>query len=229
MKCIIIDDDELTLMEIESMVKKTSFLKLLKTCTDPLEAFDLIIREKPDLIFLDVMMPQMSGLDLMKALHKNKPQVILMTLNKEYAVDAFDYNVTDFLTKPVAEERFRKAVFKARNRHESESNSQQADDYIFTKIKSQLVKIKTDDILYLEASGDYLLVKTPLQQYTVHSTLKSVLDKLSARNFMRIHNSYAVRLDKIERIEDNLICIAQKLIPVSRNYKDELLQRLNLI
>jgi two-component system LytT family response regulator len=115
MNCIIVDDDDITLMEVEMLVNKTPGLKLMKTFSNPVEAFDYIISNKPDLIFLDIMMPQMSGFDLVRILRKDAPQIIFMTLKQDYAADAFDFEVTDFLAKPISESRFLKAVDKAKH------------------------------------------------------------------------------------------------------------------
>jgi DNA-binding LytR/AlgR family response regulator len=230
MNCIIVDDDEITLMEVESMVKKTPGLKLMQTFTNPVEAFNYIMSNKPDLIFLDIMMPQMSGLDLLKILQKDAPQIIFMTLKQDYASDAFDFEVTDFLAKPITQERFNKAVEKAKHIYESTKKPQVNEDYIFLKVKNNFVKIKLDDITYMESSQDYIIVHTTAQEkHTTLSTLKAMQDKLPPNDFIRVHNSYIVRLDKVSRIEDNSILIGEAIIPLSRMYKEELLGKLNKV
>jgi two-component system LytT family response regulator len=230
MNCIIVDDDELTLMEVESFVKRTPGLSLMQTFTNPVEAFNYIMTNKPDLIFLDIMMPQMSGLDLLKILQKDAPQIIFMTLKQDYASDAFDFEVTDFLAKPITQERFNRAVEKAKHIYESSKKVQVGDDYIFLKVKNNFVKIKLDDITYMESSQDYINVHTISQgNQTTLSTLKAMQDKLPPNDFIRVHNSFIVRLDKITRIEDNSILIGEAIIPLSRMYKEELLGRLNKV
>jgi len=228
MNCILIDDDPISRTEIEHLVKRTSSLNLVASCSSAMEGFNLIESQPVDLLFLDVMMPGMTGLDLMKVLPEHKVQVILMTVEKEYAVEAFNYDVVDFLVKPVSEERFLKAVSKARNNH---SNSQVRSnyEYVFVKVNSVLQKINTNDIFYIEAVGDYVAIHTSAQRFVVHSTMKSILDKLSATDFLRVHNSFIVRIDKIASIEDNSIVINKKLIPMSRTRKNELMEKLNLI
>jgi DNA-binding LytR/AlgR family response regulator len=230
MNCIIVDDDEITLMEVESMVKKASGLKLMETFTNPVEAFNYIMSNKPDLIFLDIMMPQMSGLDLLKILQKDAPQIIFMTLKQDYASDAFDFEVTDFLAKPITQDRFNKAVDKAKHIYESNKKPQVGEDFIFLKVKNNFVKISLEEITHMESAQDYITVHTTTQgKHTTLSTLKAMQDKLPPNDFIRVHNSYIVRLDKVTRIEDNSILIGDAIIPLSRMYKEELLGRLNKV
>jgi DNA-binding LytR/AlgR family response regulator len=230
MNCIIVDDDEITLLEVEALVKKTPGLKLMQTFSNPVEAFNFIMSNKPDLIFLDIMMPQMSGLDLLKILQKDAPQIIFMTLKQDYAADAFDFEVTDFLAKPIREDRFKKAVDKARHIYESTKKTPQSNEYIFLKVKSNFVKIKMEDIVYMESSQDYVTVyTTDNQKHSTLSTLRSMLDKLPPNDFIRVHNSYIVRLDKITRIEDNSILMGESIIPLSRMYREDLMARLNKV
>src|SRR4051812_48149903 len=133
MNCIIVDDDDLIRMEVEQMVKRIPFLNLIGKCSSALEGYEMISSERPDLVFLDVMMPGMSGLELMECLSKNMPQVILMTLKTEFALHAFDYEVTDFLAKPISEERLLRAATKAKLRYDEKIEMQEASEYIFIK------------------------------------------------------------------------------------------------
>jgi DNA-binding LytR/AlgR family response regulator len=230
MTCIIVDDDEVTLLEVEALVRKTKVLNLTGTFSNPVEAFNFIMTNKPDLIFLDIMMPQMSGLDLLKILQKDAPQIIFMTLKQDYAADAFDFEVTDFLSKPIAESRFNKAVEKAKHIYESSKGPDEGQEYIFLKVKSNFVKIRMEDIVYMEASQDYVNVHTVNnQKYTTLSTLRAMFDKLPPNDFVRVHNSYIVRLDKVNRIEDSSILMGDSIIPLSRMYKEDLMERLNKV
>jgi DNA-binding LytR/AlgR family response regulator len=215
---------------LESLLNKTQGLKLMQTFTNPVEAFNFIMTNKPDLIFLDIMMPQMSGLDLLKILQKDAPQIIFMTLKQDFASDAFDFEVTDFLAKPITEERFNKAVEKAKHIYESSKKPQVGDDYIFLKVKNNFVKLRLEDITYMESAQDYITVHTAnKEKHTTLSTLKAMQDKLPPTDFIRVHNSYIVRLDKVNRIEDNSILIGDAIIPLSRMYKEDLLGRLNKV
>jgi DNA-binding LytR/AlgR family response regulator len=230
MNCVIVDDDEITRMDLEHKVRQVSFLKLLASCSTAMEATDVILNEQVDLVILDVMLPGMDGLQLMKALDHERPQIILVSSDKKYAVDAFEYDVTDFLVKPVLNERFFKAVAKAKKVYETISGlSDHDDDSIFLKVNSKLVRIDTRDILFVEALADYVTVHTASGKYTVHSTMKGMEAALQEKNFFRAHNSYIIRLDKITSIEDSCMIISDKMIPISRSKMKGLLQRLKFL
>src|ERR1044071_6698018 len=173
MHCIIVDDDKISRAEIEQFVKKSVLLKLVATCSNAVEAFNIIESDHIDLLFLDVMMPDMNGLELMNALKDHKPQIILMTMEKNYAVDAFNYNVTDFLVKPVSEARFLQAVAKAKNVHDSSRQESNHQEQIFIKVNSNLVKLNAHDILYIEALENYVSIYTTTGKHTIRSTMKS--------------------------------------------------------
>ncbi len=227
MNCIIVDDDDITRMEVERLVNKTPFLKLVSRCSGAMEAYNIISEQHVDLIFLDVMMPEMSGLDLMKSFYKEHPQVILMTLNKDFALEAFDYNVTDFLMKPISEERFLKAITKAKRVYDNENKNGEPKSYIFAKVDNLLVRINTKDILYIEATGNYISVYTEKDRFVIYTTMKSILKKLSEKEFVRVHLSFIVRIDKISKVDGTTIIIDRKLIPVSRTYKEELNEKID--
>ena len=229
MNCLIVDDEELIRKIMETLISKTPFLKLIKSCSSAVEASQILMKEKIDLIFLDVEMPEMSGFDLIKIIPDPKPQIIMITSNREYAPDAFDFNVTDFIVKPINQERFLKAVAKAKKIADSNFASGLADHDIFVKVNSLLVKLNTRDILYIESLADYIIIHTDSARYTVHHTMKGIETKLPSGYFMRVHNSFIVRLDKIINIDENLIVIQDKLIPISRANKSELMNRLKVI
>lgn len=229
MQCLIVDDDKISRKEIEHFVKKSVFLKLVAKCSSAGEAFNIIQSNHIDLLFLDVMMPGMSGLELMNSLKDPKPQVILMTMEKEYAVDAFNYDVTDFLVKPVSEARFLQAVAKAKNLHDHNGKESNQQEHIFIKVNLNLVKLNAHDILYIEALENYVSICTAAGKHTIRSTMKSITDKLSPRDFVRVHHGYVVRIDKISGIEGSTIIINKNFIPFSRRYRDDLMSRLNLL
>lgn len=229
MKCLIVDDEELTRKIIGTLVSKTSFLQLVKSCSNAIEASQVLMEEKIDLIFLDVEMPEMNGWELMKIIPEPKPQIILITSNREYAKEAFDFNVTDFIVKPVTHERFLKAVSKAKKIADNNSTDSLSDHDIFLRVESLLIKVNTKNIIYIEALSDYVTVHTASDKYTVHSTMKGIETYLPSSLFMRVHNSFIVRLDKISNIDQNLIVINEKLIPISRANKSALMNRLNIV
>jgi DNA-binding LytR/AlgR family response regulator len=228
MNCIIIDDDNVTRTEVEHFIKAHPSLNLVASYPNAIQGFDGIAFEQIDLIFLDVMMPGMTGLELVNILPDDSLQVILMTTEKDYAVDAFNYSVTDFIVKPISLERFSKAVAKAEAIYNSRSGNTNLD-HIFVKVNSILVKINTDEILYIESLGDYISIHTPTSRFVVHSTMKSMMAKLSPADFIRVHNSFIVRVDRISVIEDNSVIINEKTIPLSRLRRNELMAQLNLL
>ena len=229
LRCIIVDDDELSRSILEDLVNDTDELDLIKSCEDPVEAFKIIKDEHIDLAFLDIEMPKMDGMEMLRNLNP-LPQIIFVTAHTEYAVESYEYDVTDFIQKPISAARFLKAVDKAINRFEEKrANITEKDKTIFIKTDSKLVQINTEDILYVEALGNYMRLYTTGGKYTILSTMKDIAAKLSSDDFVRVHRSFIVRLDKIETIEDQFIIIQEKQISIGKAYKDELNKRLNLL
>ena len=227
MRCIIVDDDELSRNIVEDLVAETD-LELVKSCSNAIEAFNILKSEEIDLVFLDVDMPNMSGIDLIKALDV-LPQIILITSHSEFAAESYEYNITDFIVKPISHARFLKAVEKAEHNLRVPTNSGPNNKTIFIKTDSRLVQVHTDNIYYIEALGNYVNVYTAQGRYTVLSTMKDIESKLSPPEVARVHRSFIVRVDKIESIEDNFIHIQDKNIPIGKNYKDSLLKSLNML
>ena len=226
-QCIIVDDDPMMVRVLESFVEKTDFLDLVATCSNPLEATPVLQENDIDLLLLDVEMPEMTGIEWLETLRK-KPQVILITSKDQYAVAAFEHDVVDYIVKPPQYPRFLKAVTKALE------NLTQTDDgkpknQLFVKVDSRLVKIEMSDILFVEAKADYVTIHTPEKRYTVYSTMKGIVGKLSQDDFIRVHRSYIINRNKIDSIEDNTLVIGEKLTPVGVTYKERLMDRLNLL
>src|SRR4051812_15632227 len=184
MNCLIVDDDDITRMEVEQMAKKVPFLNVTGTASNAIEALNFISSGKADLVFLDVMMPGVSGLELIECLNTFKPEIVLMTTEKKFAADAFSYDVTDFLAKPISEQRLMKAALKAKKKLESAKGNRPESDYIFIKVKSQLVRIVTNDIYYIESKKDHSYIHANSTTYEVHSTLKALKEKLPENGFM---------------------------------------------
>lgn len=230
MRCIIVDDEEMSRQIIGKFVEQTDFLENIGSFSNAIDASGVLRKEKVDVIFLDVEMPEMSGLDLIKIL-KEKPQIILISSEQKYAVEAFEYEVTDYILKPLNYARFLKAVEKA-NEKLSASQSHtpvHKDDSIFIKVDSRLVKLDKSDIIYIEALRDYVIVHTDNKKYTVFSTMKGIEKNLPNDEFTRVHRSYIIRIDKIQDIEDNTLVIKNKVIPIGPSYKAELMNKLNII
>lgn len=229
MKCLVVDDDELSRGIIEDLISDTSSLELVASCDDPIKAFNILKESKIDLLFLDIEMPKMDGISMLKALSP-LPQVILVTSHDEYAVESYEYDVTDFVKKPISTARFLKAVEKANKRFNTDvSLFTTKGETIFIKSDSKLVQINTHKIFWIEALGNYMRVITEDGKYTILSTMKDVANKLPSDEFVRVHRSFIVRLDKIESIEDNYIVINNNQINIGKAYKEGLSGKLNLL
>ena len=237
MNCLIVDDDLLSIKTVEACIAKTPFLNHIASCTNARDAIELLKDKKIDLIFLDVEMPETSGFELLEQL-KTVPQIILVTGKPEYAVDAFEYDVTDFLVKPFDFYRFTKAANRAKQNNEKSKDIQTDDneaEEFFIKKDSKFIRLKYNEIMFIEALADYIIIyvakdgndKT-LERHTILSTMKSIETKLPEDQFFRIHRSYIVRLDRIKSIEDNHVFMADRQLPVSRSNKEALLKKLNL-
>jgi DNA-binding LytR/AlgR family response regulator len=235
MDCIIVDDSKMARTAIKMLIAQVDFLRLKKECSSSLEGFNYLKSEPVDLVFLDVEMPGMTGMELIKNL-KKPPIIILVTSKKEYAVEAFELNVADYLIKPVTLQRFLVAVDRAKELHDNmdqKVEKVEVDDkdkgYIFVRSNSVLNKIRLSDILYIQALGDYVNIYVPGKRYMVHSTLKSMEEKLPPAKFYRLHRSYLIGLDHIDVIEEGTAYVDKHAIPIGEQYKKELLNRLNLL
>ena len=234
MNCIIIDDDQLSRKIIEEFVKKTDFLTLINSYSNALDAMSVFHGEDEiHLIFLDVEMPEMTGLEFLKSI-ENPPQIIIVSGQEKYALEAFEYDVVDYLLKPISLQRYYKSVNKAYKIFNEKNYIVEKNNQIFIKSKnSTLVNLKYDDILWIEALENYVIVSTFDNRYTIHFTMKSIANKLPSNIFKRVHRSYIVNVSQIGTIEDNTIVYktktGSKVIPIGKSYKDNLMSDLNLI
>jgi DNA-binding LytR/AlgR family response regulator len=231
MNCIIIDDDLMSRRIIEEFVNRTDQLNLLSSYENAVDAINAFNTEEDiDLIFLDIEMPEMSGIDFLETL-TNPPQIIIISSKDKYALDAFNYDVTDYLLKPISYSRFFKAVNKANVRFKNKVDPK--DDEIFIKKNSALVRLKYEDILWVEALENYVIFNTFNEKYTIHFTMKAIEQKLPSNRFTRVHRSYIVNTSSINVIEDNSVIIkthdGSKSIPIGKSYKDKLMGDINLI
>jgi DNA-binding LytR/AlgR family response regulator len=233
MNCILIDDDRLSRKVLEEFIKKTEGVNLKASFSDGVEAINYLKNDEDiNLIFLDIEMPEMSGIEFLNSL-KNPPQVIIVSGKGKYAIDAFEYNVTDYLLKPLNYPRFYKAVDKATARFEQNKVHLVGKDEIFIKKNSTLVRLKYDDILWVEALENYVIFNTFKEKYTIHFTMKAIEQKLPSNKFTRVHRSYIVNTSSIDVIEDNAVVIkvddGNKNIPIGKSYKEKLMKDINLI
>lgn len=233
MNCIIVDDDRLSRLVIEEFIKKTNFLSLIASFSTAVEAINAInSNNQINLIFLDIEMPEMSGIDFMNTL-KHPPQIIIISSKEKYALDAFSYDVTDYLLKPIAYPRFYRAVSKANSRFQLSRLDNHTREEIFIKKGSSLVRLKLDDILWVEALENYVILNTFNEKYTIHFTMKAIERKLPPTRFLRIHRSYIININKIAIIQDNSVEIETdhglKGIPIGKSYKEQLMKDINLM
>ncbi len=235
MNCIIIDDDKLSLRIIEDFVKKTEGLSLVGAYSSAVDAINNMSKEDAPhvhIIFLDIEMPEMSGIDFLKSLNE-LPQIVIYSSKEKYAVESYEFDVTDYLLKPVQYGRFIKAINRAKERFDKKEKFGSEGSEIFIKNNSTLVRVKYDDILWIEALENYVVVNTFKEKYTIHFTMKAISEKMPSEKFVRIHRSFIVNISKIKMIEDNSVIIRQdngsKIIPIGKSYKDNLMDDINLI
>lgn len=229
MNCLVIDDEEIPRRAIEMCIQRTDFLNLLASFANINDAVKFMANNKVDLIFLDMVMPEINGIEFLKNF-RSSAQIIIVSGEKEYAAEAFDFNVTDYIVKPIEYARFLKAAVKASEIKTNLQVSQNDTDDIFIKKESRLIKISARDIVWVEALADYVNIYCANnERHTLLATMKLMEDKLKKTDFARIHRSYIIRLDKIKEIEENSVSINGKTLPISRGYKDNLFKKLNLI
>jgi two-component system, LytTR family, response regulator len=230
MRCIVVDDEPLAREGLEEYVLKVSFLELSGSFESALTATEILQENEINLMFLDIQMPHLTGIEFMKTL-KNPPMVIFHTAYPNFALEGFQLDVMDYLVKPVSFERFYKAVSKAHEYFLLKNKAQDSPelskvDYIFIKTDKRYEKVLLGDILYLEAMQNYTLIQTTKQKLLTLSSLKSFEESLPKQLFERVQKSYVVALDKIETFEGNQIKVGGKMIPLSRQQKEDLFARL---
>lgn len=229
---IIVDDEPLAQEVLETLIKQMPQLNLVAKCNNAIEANSKLQSETIDLMFLDIQMPQITGVEFLRSL-SNPPEVIFTTAHNQYALEGFELNVIDYLMKPVSMDRFMKAVNKATEKINANSSERSAEpeDFIFVKSDKKLVKIKYEDIIYIEGLKDYVIIRMNSGRVITLQTMKSLEEKLPDNLFKRIHRSYIVSLGKIESFFGNSVEVKEKgeskPIPVGKNYKEELLAIIN--
>ncbi len=231
MRCMIIDDEPLARDLIESYVGRMENLTLIKSCNNALEAFPILQQKQIELIFLDIHMPQLTGIDLIKSL-KDRPKVILTTAYREYAAEAFDLDVIDYLIKPITFDRFLRAVGKIYQSGTIISDENPLlksfdDAYIFLREDREMVKVFLKDILYIESLRDYVKVKTATKQIITYQKISVLEQKLPEKEFVRIHRSFIVAIGKVSSFTANTVKTGEIEIPLGRNYKQQALKILN--
>ncbi|MEJ8801371.1 LytR/AlgR family response regulator transcription factor [Pontibacter sp. H249] len=241
-KCMIVDDEPLALDVLETFIERLDNLELVCRCNNALEAYNCLQTHKVDLLFLDIQMPKLTGIDFLKTL-TNPPKVIFTTAYRDYALEGFELNAVDYLLKPIAFERFLKAVSKVTTAAEvakpaaiaapvvaplaTTSGPGYKEAFIYLKADKKMVKIMLSDILYIESLKDYIRVKTETKEIISYQKISFLEEKLPTDKFLRIHRSFIVALDKIQAFSATAVDIGKTEIPIGRFYKNEVLQILN--
>lgn len=226
--CIVIDDEPLARKGLKEYIVDVDFLNLAAEFDNPLQATELISNGQAQLLFLDIQMPKITGLDFFRSL-QHPPPVIFTTAYPQYALEGFEVNALDYLVKPVSFDRFLKAVLKAKEYYEVRDKNvadAAASEYFFIKADNKLVRILFDEVLFVEALQNYVTIHTTGKKYMTYLTFKSVEDYLPGDKFIKVHKSYIISASKVDSIEGNEIRIGQHHIPVSRNQKDEVMEKL---
>jgi len=240
MRCLIIDDEPLAIKVIESYIEQIEGIEVVATCSNPLEVISILNKQAVDLVFLDIEMPNLTGIDLVKTI-ENMPQFIFTTAYPQYALDGFNLNATDYLVKPIPFHRFLKAISKVREKYQSETsfavNTSSAgvtethqNDFIFVKSEYENIKINTDDILYIQGLKDYIKIYTKDSQKAILTLMsfKSILEKLPSKDFLRVHKSYIINIQQIKALQKTKVIVGEVQIPIGDTFKARVLERLGV-
>ena len=239
LNCIIVDDETAARTIVSHLCSQVDNLTVVDDFPNAMQAIKFLNKNEVDLIFLDIHMPDFTGFDFIDSL-KNPPKIVLTTSDRDFAIEAFEYDcIVDYLVKPITLPRFLKAMQKVESFKPpvvqkaapvvQETKQEQSEKEMYVNIDRRLIKIEFDKIFLVEAKGDYVLIKTEGKNYTVHSTLKKIEEKLPEGLFLKVHRSYIINIKKIVDIEDNSVLIARDVIPISRSNRPELMKRLNLL
>jgi DNA-binding LytR/AlgR family response regulator len=230
LNCIIVEDEIMARRSLIKLCEKSDRLQLIGVFENAEEVLQSNIFEDLELIFLDIELPGKSGLELLENL-AIMPQVIFTTANKDYAYDAYEYDVTDFLKKPIIQSRFFKGVEKAIHRQDQLNSiaTASARNEIYVRVNGKHIRVSFNSILYFENVGDYVKVITELGNYIIHGSMKSIASRIKHPRFMKVHRSYIVNLDKILDIDNNTLVIEKSVIPISRSHKPLLMKSINVL
>jgi DNA-binding LytR/AlgR family response regulator len=226
-RCLVVDDEQLARTLLQDFISKLPQLELVASCKNSMQAIEVLQKESVDLMFLDVQMPDLSGIDMLKTL-THKPVVIFTTAYPDYALEGYSLDVTDYLLKPFSFERFVQSVNKAAELirlKKSAISETSKNEFLILNADHKIYKVRLEDILYIEGWKEYVRYHTHEKQYVVLQSLKSLVQSLPADRFMRIHRSYIIALDKVTALEGNQVEIAGKNIPIGKSYKEEVLSK----
>jgi two-component system LytT family response regulator len=230
MKALIVDDNDIARTTLSHLAKQVPNLTIVNEYSNAIEAYHHLQNNHVDLIFLDIEMPEMTGIELTKALSGKETIIIFTSSNKDYALEAFELNIADYILKPVMPARFLQAVSKAQSILESRKDEVEVtkDEFLFVRDSNITRRLKLDDIFYAEAMGDYVKFYTREKMFAIHGTMKSAEERLPKDNFIRVHRSFIIAVDKIDTLQDGGIMINGKFIPVADAYRKSLNTRMNI-
>lgn len=226
-RCLIVDDEPLAREILGQYVLQSDELQLVGTCKNANEVVELLQKESVDVLFLDIQMPGISGMALMKSL-ENPPLVVFTTAYDQYAVEGYEVSAVDYLLKPISPDRFKKAVEKVKDMIRYKKSSSNDLDYMFIRADYQDIKVMFDDILYVEGLKDYVKVVTKEKRIITLTNIKGMLEKLPQDRFIRVHKSYIVAKDKVQTIKGTILTIDDKEIPIGLTFKDNFMKGMNL-
>lgn len=218
--CLIIDDEPLAISILESHAKSLDYLHIAGTFTDALQALPVLQEKNIDLIYLDINMPQINGLEFLRSL-KNPPLVILTTAYREYALESYEFDIVDYLVKPISFTRFLQSANKVIDRlniAKEHTMKSLVQPHIFVRVDKKMVKVVLSEILFIESLKDYIKIHTTKGHVVVHKALASIVEELPSENFIRVHKSFAIAIDKVKSLEGNGLEIGSKTIPIGRSY-----------
>lgn len=235
MNCIIVDDEIAARAIVKQLCSKTPELDVIEEFDNAIDAIKFLNQHTIDVVFLDIHMPGFTGVDLVQTL-KDPPRIVLTTSDTDFAIDAYQYEaIVDYLVKPITWERFEistrkiKSALAVRPKVAAVGDTSDIGEDLYINIDRRLIKIKFNEILFIEAKGDYIDIKTDKEPFRVHTTLKKIKEKLPEKTFLQIHRSYIINFNKIIDIEDNSVLIEKNVVPISRSNRPELMRRLNLL
>jgi len=231
MKCLIVDDNKIARTTIKHLASQVKDITVAGECADAMDAYNLLQEQSVDVILLDIEMPGMSGLELTKNLGSKRPVIIFTTSKKDYAAEAFELNVADYIVKPVTPARFIQAIDKVREvlNSNTEEFKVNEEEFIFIRDSNVVRRLKLDDILFAEAMGDYVKLHTQQKFFAIHTTLRAVEERLQAPRFLRVHRSYIVAISKIDTIQDGALIVGGKPLPVADTYRAALNKKMNVL
>lgn len=231
MNCLLIDDNKIARTTLKQLASQVNDLVVAGECSNAMEAWNLLQDQPIDLLLLDIEMQGMSGLELTRHLGNKRPVIVFTTSKKEYAAEAFELNVADYIVKPITPARFLQAIDRVREILDSnkETVKYTTDSFLFIRDSNVVRKLQLDEILYAEAMGDYVKLHTSNKFYAIHTTLKAVEERLPADQFIRVHRSYIVSVSKIDTIKDGALIVNGKPLPVADAYRNALNKRMNVL